>query len=302
MNVIIDMDPGIDDAVALSVLLNNADFEVQLITTVAGNVTVDKTTKNALKIANFFNSKIPIAAGASQPLVKTFEDAARIHGESGMEGYDFPESIRQPLQESAVEAWHNILSKSEGKITLILTGSYTNFALWFREYPKDAVKVDRVIAMGGSLSVGNMTSAAEFNVFTDPEAAKILLSSNLPVTMIGLDVTLKALVNLDWIKTVASLNESGEMLAALISHYNDWHVDGWPIHDVNTIDYLLHPEFYRSEKLWIDIVTEGPAIGETVADIRGAYHQGKTNATVVTDINAAAFRNWLKQEISLMVR
>ncbi|MHA5094929.1 ribonucleoside hydrolase RihC [Oenococcus oeni] len=302
MKVIIDMDPGIDDAVALSVLLNNKNCQVELITTVAGNVTVDKTTKNALKIANFFNSEVPLAAGASQPLVKAFEDAARIHGESGMEGYDFPEGNSHLLKQPAVEAWHDVLNKTEKKITLILTGSYTNFALWYREYPEDVLKIERVIVMGGSLSGGNMTSAAEFNVFTDPEAAKILLSSNLSVTMIGLDVTLKALVDRDWIQKVAALNESGKMLAALISHYNDWHADGWPIHDVNTVAYLLHPEFYSSKKLWVDIATDGPAIGETVADIRAAYHQGRTNATVVTDIDADAFRNWLKQEISSMTR
>ncbi|MFT8323930.1 ribonucleoside hydrolase RihC [Oenococcus sicerae] len=302
MNVIIDTDPGIDDAVALSVILNNACFNVQLITTVAGNVTVEKTTKNALKIADFFHATVPIAAGASRPLIKTFEDAARIHGESGMAGYEFAEPTRQPSVQTAVEAWHELLTQSSEKITLILTGSYTNFALWYREYPKDAAKIDKVIAMGGTLSSGNMTSAAEFNVFTDPDAAKILLASELPITMIGLDATLKALVNQKWLDDISALNQSGSMIASLISHYNDRHVDGWPLHDVNTIGYLCHPDFYQAKRLWVDVITDGPAIGETVADIRAAYHQGQTNVTVVTDINQPAFAQWLKTEISLMLR
>ncbi|MCV3296293.1 MAG: ribonucleoside hydrolase RihC [Oenococcus sp.] len=300
MNVIIDSDPGIDDAVALSVILNNPAFHVKLITTVAGNVTVDKTTKNALRLVEFFNMQTPVATGASQPLIKAFEDAAHIHGESGMEGYIFPAIQSSPIKQTAAEAWHNVLVQSDEKVTLVLTGSYTNFALWFRQYPQDLAKIDRVLAMGGSICGGNMTSAAEFNVFTDPDAAKILLSAGLPITMVGLDVTLKAMVNQDWIHQVSAMNRSGKMLAALISHYNDIHAEGWPIHDANTIGYLCHPEFYQTKDVWVDIVTEGPAIGETVVDIRAAYHQGRTNATVLTDIDAARFRDWLQDQIAKM--
>lgn len=188
--IILDTDPGIDDAVMISTALTDPQLDVALITTVAGNVTVDKTTKNALKLVDFFNKDVPVAAGAADPLIKKFEDAARIHGESGMAGYDFPEPTSKPLTLHAVQALHETLKNSAEPITLITTGAYTNIALLLREYPEIKPKIKQIIAMGGSLGRGNMTSAAEFNVFTDPHAAQIMYSSQIPLVMVGLDVTL----------------------------------------------------------------------------------------------------------------
>lgn len=303
MKVIIDCDPGIDDAIALSVLLNDPFFDVKLVTTVAGNVSVKKTTNNALKIAAFFKSNVSIAAGAAEPLIKKLEDASNIHGESGMDGYHFTDKIGYPLPQTAVEAWHDVLAKEDQPITLILTGSYTNFALWIRQYPDDISKIKQVVAMGGAVrEEGNMTSSAEFNVFTDPDAAAILYASKIPITMVGLDVTLKAMVDNDQLLKFSKINESGRMISSLIKHYNDHHVGGWPIHDLNTVAYLRHPEFYNGKNLWIDVVTSGPAIGETVADIRAAYHNGRTNAYVLDSIDLGSFLNWLTKEIQQIPR
>lgn len=301
--IIMDTDPGIDDAAALTMAINNPNVDLKLVTTVAGNVKVDKTTANALKIIHFFgkNDQIPVAAGAAEPLIKPFEDAARIHGESGMEGYDFGDDYGQPIQKTAVEALHDAIMK-EDQITLVPTGSYTNIALLFKEYPEVKSHIKQIVAMGGSLSGGNMTSAAEFNVFTDPDAAHIMYSSGVPIVMVGLDVTLKALLTNDSLNQLKTMNESGEMLYGLISHYNDVSggSKGRPMHDVNTIFYLLHPEAFTTRNLWVDVQTSGPAIGATVADVRGAYHNGQTNAKVCLDIDAAAFNKWFLEQVSQM--
>ncbi|EHS86241.1 Putative ribosylpyrimidine nucleosidase [Limosilactobacillus gastricus PS3] len=297
IKIIMDTDPGIDDAAALAMALNNPEIDLKLITAVAGNVTVDKTTANALKIVHFFKKDVPVAAGAAQPLIKPFEDAARIHGESGMPGYDFGDNYGQPIAKPAVEALHDAIM-AEDEITLVPTGSYTNIALLLAEYPEVKSHIKQIVAMGGSISGGNMTSVAEFNVFTDPDAASIMYQSGIPIVTVGLDVTLKALLTPATQAKLLSLGETGKMLHGLITHYNDGdNEQGHPMHDVNTIFYLLHPEAFTTKDLWVDIQTSGPAIGAMVADVRGAYHDGQTNAKVCVDIDAEQFNQWFIEQV-----
>lgn len=295
--IVMDCDPGIDDAAALVCAMLDPGIDLKLVTTVAGNVSVDKTTNNALKIAEFVGSNVPVASGAEHPLIKPFEDAARVHGESGMAGYDFPVPSRHPLQKTAVQVLREALIAADHPVTVVATGAYTNIALLLSEYPQVKGKIDRIIAMGGTLSRGNMTSVAEFNVFTDPDAAQIMYDAGIPIVTVGLDVTEKALVTPDDVKKIASINRVGEMLAALISHYHDESDKGRPMHDVNTICYLLHPEYYRTRDYWVDVQTSGPANGALVADTRGAYHNGKTNAKVCLDVDVSAFNQWFQKEI-----
>lgn len=297
IKIIMDTDPGIDDAAALVMALNNPEIDLKLITAVAGNVTVDKTTANALKIVHFFNKGVPVATGAAQPLIKPFEDAARIHGKSGMPGYDFGNDYGQPINKPAVEALHDAIM-AEDEITLVPTGSYTNIALLLSEYPEVKSHIKQIVAMGGSISGGNMTSVAEFNVFTDPDAASIMYNSGIPIVTVGLDVTLKALLTPATQGKLLALGETGKMLHGLITHYNDGDDEqGHPMHDVNTIFYLLHPEAFTTKDLWVDIQTSGPAIGAMVADVRGAYHDGKTNAKVCVDIDAEQFNQWFIEQV-----
>ena len=298
--IIMDTDPGIDDAAAISVAINNPQIDLELITTVAGNVTVDKTTKNAMKLVHFFKSDVPVAGGAEQPLIKPFEDAARVHGESGMPGYDFGYNPTNIPVHNAVEVLYKTIMDNEEPITLVPTGSYTNIALLLSEHPDVKTKIKKIVAMGGSLGMGNMTSAAEFNVFTDPHAAKIMYNSGIPIVMVGLDVTMKALLKPATIQKIKQAGKAGEMLAAIFSHYYDGNEGGIPMHDVNTLAYILNPEMYVTKPYWIDIVTEGPANGETVADVRDAYHNGQTNAEVCVDINPEAFNKWFLNEVQNM--
>lgn len=297
--VILDTDPGIDDAAAISVLLTDPRFDVRLITTVAGNVSVAKTTKNVLKLTHFFQrADVAVARGAEKPLIKPYQDAANIHGASGMAGYDFAEPTTQISQKPAVEAMRDTLLASQEKLTVVAVGAYTNLAMLLQHYPEVQAKIDRVVVMGGSLSGGNMTSVAEFNVFTDPDAAKIVFESGLDITMIGLDVTLKALLTAESMVALSQMNLTGEMLTGLFRAYGDGSMQaGKPMHDVNTLFYLLSPEKYTIKDYWVDVVTTGPAIGATVADIHAKTHQ-QTNIHVATAIDAAAFNAWFLLEIA----
>lgn len=299
--LILDMDPGIDDAVALSIALTRPEFDLKLLTGVAGNVSVEKTTANLLKLEEFFNrTDIPVAMGAKAPLKREFKDASYIHGASGMPGYDFPELTHHPIEDSAVEAMYQVLSDVAEPITIVATGSYTNVALLINQYPDITSKIKRLILMGGSLSGGNVSSVAEFNVFTDPDAAKIVFESGLDITMIGLDVTLKALLSNQTIEDIAEMGEVGKMISGVMTAYNDVEEAGKPMHDVNTILFLLHPEFFTLEDHMVYVITEGPAIGGTIADTQDRWSNGKLNAHVAVDIDAKAFEKWFLDEIPHM--
>lgn len=297
--VIFDTDPGIDDAAAIAVLLTNPAFDVRLMTSVAGNVNVDKTTLNIQKLVHFFKrDDVKIARGAEKPLRKPFEDASHIHGESGMPGYDFGDFLLPEVLDDAPAQMAKVLNESAEPITIIAVGAFTNLAHLIQRFPESLAKIDRVVVMGGSLSGGNMTSVAEFNVFTDPDAAEVLFKSGLDITMIGLDVTLKALLTPDIVTTLAESNATGKMLTDMMAFYADVRADGGkPMHDVNTLFYLLAPEKYVLRDFWVDVVTDGPALGATVADVRGAYHD-TTNVNVALDIDRAAFETWFVGEIS----
>ncbi|WP_281166103.1 ribonucleoside hydrolase RihC [Liquorilactobacillus sicerae] len=302
MPLILDMDPGVDDAVALAVAVNNPVFDVKLITSVAGNVNVDKTTRNELKLLQFLDkTEIPVARGAAQPLKKKFEDAAYIHGQSGLPGYDFPSVTLKPDPRPAVKAIYQTLKQAPAPMTIVATGAYTNIAELLLRYPEIKAQISRLILMGGSISGGNVSSVAEFNIYTDPDAAKIVYQSGLPIVMIGLDVTLQALVTWETLKKLAALGKTGTMLYQLITAYQDIHPNGKPLHDVNTIFYLLHPEAIETKNYQIDVVTQGPAIGATVADIQNRWSHGQTNAKVGVNIDADYFNQWLLAEVSQMV-
>ena len=175
-NVIIDTDPGIDDAAALTIALNNQELKVEMLSTVAGNVNLDYTTENAKKILDFFEKDVPLAAGNSIPLIRDYEDASQFHGETGMSGYDFPESSRKLLPEHAVVEMKNRILAAENKITLVTIGPLTNAALLLTMYPEVKAKIEEVVIMGGSTVGGNTNSAAEFNIKVDPHAAQMAVS------------------------------------------------------------------------------------------------------------------------------
>ena len=180
--IILDTDPGIDDAAAIAAALFAPELDLQLMTTVAGNVSVEKTTRNALQLLHFWHADVPLAQGASMPLARPLRDAASVHGESGMEGYDFVEHQRQPLAKPAFQAIRDALMHAAEPITLVAIGPLTNIALLLTQYPECVFNIRRLVIMGGSAGRGNFTPNAEFNIAIDPEAAAKVFNSARLVT------------------------------------------------------------------------------------------------------------------------
>lgn len=295
--IILDTDPGIDDAAAITIAMNHPEIDLKLLTTVVGNVDVDKTTLNALKLATYYDNDTPIAKGARKPLIREHEDASYVHGVSGMDGFDFPEPNRTVVKGHAVEVIRETLLASDEPITLVPVGALTNIALLLNQYPEVKDKIERIVLMGGGIFAGNTTSHAEFNIYTDPHAAQMVFQSGVPIVMVGLDVTHKALLTQDSLDKLADLGPAGEMLHALFVRYGDTTPNkGTAMHDVCTMFYLLHPDKVKTEDYHIEVALDGPAMGATIADIRHAYYDN-TNATVCVDIDAEFFNKWFLETI-----
>lgn len=287
--IIIDTDPGIDDAAAISFAINHPEFDLKMISTVNGNVGIEKTTANALKLKRFFDSDIPVHRGASQPLLSDIVDASDVHGESGMEGYTFPEINESDLDSThAVEAMRDVLVKSETPITLIPIGPLTNIALLLMTYPEVKTFIKEIVLMGGSASRGNVTPLAEFNIYCDPEAAQIVFNSGLPLTMIGLDVARSSSLTHDTINELSSINDTGKMLHQLFKHYRgDDFEKGINVYDAYTLLYLLHPEHFDVQEADVQIETDGKLTkGASVVDFKSQF----PNTTVVMSVQANIFK------------
>ncbi|EKK4081788.1 ribonucleoside hydrolase RihC [Cronobacter dublinensis] len=297
--IILDTDPGIDDAVAIAAALFSPEIDLQLITTVAGNVSVEKTTRNALQLLHFWQADVPVAQGAATPLTRPLRDAASIHGESGMDGYDFPAHDRQTLNVPAFQAMYERLMASPEPLTLVTIGPLTNIALLLTHYPACTAKINRLVMMGGSAGRGNFTPNAEFNIAIDPEAAARVFESGIEIVMCGLDVTHQAVLTPDYLAALPALNRTGQLLHALFSHYRAGSMTtGLRMHDLCAIAWLLRPELFTLKRCFVAVETRGDyTAGTTVVDIEGRLNR-PANAQVALDIDVAAFREWVAQTLA----
>jgi non-specific riboncleoside hydrolase len=293
--IIIDTDPGIDDAIALAAALFSDELDVKLISTVAGNVGLEKTTNNALKLLSFWDKAVPVAMGAERPLLVAPMDAGNVHGSSGMDGYDFPDPDQSNLlAEHAVNAMYRIIRESEEKITLVPIGPLTNIALLLRMYPGVKEKIEEIVLMGGSVTRGNKGVMSEFNMTCDPEAARIVFESGLPLVMAPLDVGWKALVHPEDSVKIKDMGRTGEMIYALLQKYRGGGLKtGLKMYDSCAIAYLLQPSMFEVAETYVAVETAGTlTAGTTVADLKG-YLKRPPNAKVCTDINGEMFKDWL---------
>lgn len=293
-SVIIDTDPGIDDAVALGIALFSEKLDVKLLTSVAGNVGIHHVTNNLLKLLNFWGSNVPVARGASRPLLEDVRDASDIHGESGMDGYDFPDPKTENLLKiSAVQAMYQELSTSEERITLVAIGPLTNIALLLREYPEIRAKIEEIVLMGGALGRGNFGVLSEFNIAIDPEAAKIVFESGLSITVAPLDVGLKALVYPNESEYIRQMNPTGEMICALFKKYRGGSFQtGLKMYDSTAIAYLLCPEMFEVQEVFVGVETKGEyTMGASIIDLHGFLNK-PANARVCVDIDEQQFKKW----------
>lgn len=297
--IIIDTDPGIDDAVAIAAALFHGSIDVRLITTIAGNVSVDKTTNNALRLLHFFGETTPVARGCERPLVRKLEDASHIHGHSGLDGYQFDEPQQKPLEKQAVEAIRDLLQTSPEKITLVTIGPLTNIALLLIQYPQCKDKIERIVMMGGSASRGNHTPNAEYNIYADPEAAKRVFDCGLPIVMCGLDVTSVATLTANIIAQMPELNRTGKMLHSLFQHYRGGRMSiGLKMHDLCAIAYLVEPSMFETQDAFVDVETQGElTLGTTSVDLQNRFNK-QPNAKVCLNINVERFRQWFLETLA----
>jgi pyrimidine-specific ribonucleoside hydrolase len=275
--IILDCDPGHDDALAIVLALARPELRIRAITTVAGNAPLDRTTRNALRVLTLLGrTDVPVAAGADRPLVREPWVPVEFHGDSGLDGADLPEPAVGPLDLSAVELMAALLRETEEPMTLVATGPLTNVALLLRAAPALSARIAGVSLMGGSLGAGNTTASAEFNIWADPEAAAMVFESGIPLRMSGLDVTHQALVLPADIGRLEGLGtRPGRVFADLmrffaIHHRERYGWDGPPIHDAVAVAWLAVPDLVVARALRVDVETAGThSRGRTVADEEG---------------------------------
>ncbi|WP_223691338.1 uridine-preferring nucleoside hydrolase UriH [Leifsonia poae] len=275
--IILDCDPGHDDAIAMLLAHGNPDIELLAVTTVVGNQTLPKVTRNALAVAQIAGmTGIPIAAGATRPLVRSIETAPDIHGESGMDGPVLPDPTLTVDGRHAVDLIiETIMAHEPGTVTLVPTGGLTNIALAVRKEPRIAERVKEVVLMGGGYHVGNWSAVAEFNIKIDPEAAHIVFNESWPVVMVGLDLTHQALATPEVARRIAEVGTAparfvGELLEFFGQTYKEAQgFDSPPVHDPCAVAYVIDPSVVRTVKVPIDIELTGTVtLGMTVADFR----------------------------------
>ncbi len=297
--LIIDTDPGIDDAVAIALALYSDDIDVRLITTVSGNVGIEATTTNALKLLAYFGKDVPVARGASEPLIRAAQDASDIHGATGMEGFDFPEPKRELLMErNAIDAMRDVLMKSEEPITIMPIGPLTNIALLLKAYPEVKARIERIVLMGGSVTRGNKGVMAEFNIYVDPEAAKIVLASGVPIVMATLDAGLGTAIPPEKTAQLKDMGKVGLMAHDLFQRYRKRSFGtGLKMYDACAVACLLKPDLFDMADAFVDVETAGElTAGCTVVDLRG-YLKREPNATVTTGVDSDRFCDWFMEGI-----
>lgn len=296
--VIIDCDPGHDDAIALLLAFASDKLDVKAVTIVAGNQTQEKTLNNALRVLSFANINVPVARGDDKPLMRDLIIAPEVHGESGLDGPELPEPTLKPSDLSAIELIAKVARESEEKITLIPTGALTNIGKFLLCYPELKDKIERISLMGGACFGGNWTPAAEFNILVDPEAADIVFKSGIPITMSGLDVTHKALIYNEDIERIRSVGgKVAVMVAELLEFFAKFHMDtgfeGSPLHDPCAVAWVIDPTIIETKRLHVDIETAGKhTLGATVVDYYDVLKKEK-NADVAFDIDRERFVDML---------
>ena len=298
--LIIDTDPGIDDAVAIALAVFNPRFDVRLITTVAGKVSIEATTTNALKLMAYYGKDVPVARGAAEPLIRQLDDASDVHGKTGMEGFDFPEPKTELLLDKhAVEAMRDEIMASAEPVTVMPIGPLTNIALLLKTFPEVKSRIERIVLMGGSVTRGNKGVMAEFNIFVDPEAAKIVLTSGLDITMATLDAGLGTVIPPEKTAQLKDMGKVGLMAHDLFQRYRKRSFGtGLKMYDACAVACLLEPDLFDMTKAFVDVEIAGElTAGCTVVDLKG-YLKHEPNATVTTGVHADRFCDWFMDGIA----
>jgi inosine-uridine nucleoside N-ribohydrolase len=290
--IVIDCDPGHDDAIAILLALASPEVELIGVTTVAGNQTLDKTTRNALVTLEIGGrGDIPVAAGAQRPLQRELRTAAHVHGESGLDGPELPVPAARPVETDPGE-W------LRAGVVLVATAPLTNVALWLER----GIRPGRIVWMGGAIGEGNVTPAAEFNAYVDPEAAAVVFASGIPITMVGLDVTHKALFTREHAERLRGTGRAGRFVAELsdffqLFHERSYGLAGSPLHDAMAVAHVIDPTLLTTRHANVAVETSSEFCdGRTVVDLRGVTGR-EPDAEVGVDVDAGRFLELLVERI-----
>lgn len=295
--ILLDCDPGHDDAVAMMLAWGNPSIELLGVTTVGGNQTLDKVTRNALSVATVVGMHdVPIAAGCRLPLVRPVEIAPDVHGDSGLDGVELPEPAVELDPRHGVDLIiETIMSNEPGTVTLVPTGPLTNIAMAARKEPRIVERVQEVVLMGGGYHVGNWSPVAEFNIKVDPEAAHIVFNEKWPIVMVGLDLTHQALATDEVAERIAAVPGSvSQFTLGLFTFFRKAYQDAQgfefpPVHDPCTLAYLIDPTIVETVKVPVDVELNGSlTTGMTVADFRAPAPED-CHTKVATRLDAPGF-------------
>lgn len=303
--IVIDCDPGVDDAIALLLALASPDeLDVIGVTTVAGNVGLERTSDNALRIVELAGRGVPVHSGCARPIMRPPTDAEHIHGETGLDGADLPPPASPLADAHAVDFLIDACGERPREVTLCAMAPLTNVALAMIKDPGFVANIGEIVLMGGAVGAGNVTPSAEFNVFADPHAASVVFAAGAKLTMIGLDVTHQAIVTTERLAAIRAIDTPvGRAAAGLLEHYHRVDVErhgvaGSPLHDPCVIAYLLRPDLFSGREAFVEVETQGEAtLGRTVVDLWGATGR-EANATVIEHIDADGFFELLIERLA----
>jgi pyrimidine-specific ribonucleoside hydrolase len=275
--LILDCDPGHDDALALVLALVRPELDLLAVTTVAGNAGLRETTRNALRVLTLVGrTDVPVAAGAASPLMRPVHVADEVHGASGLEGADLPEPAVEARPEGAIELLRSVITGSPVPVTIAAVGPLTNIALFLRTHPELTERIESFRIMGGAITEGNVTASGEFNIWQDPEAARIVLDAGRPVTLMTLDVTHQALFREADVERLEAVGTRvAHVFADLLRFFARFHAerygwDGSPIHDAVAVGHLAIPDLVETVPYRVDVETASELTrGRTVVDLYG---------------------------------
>jgi inosine-uridine nucleoside N-ribohydrolase len=300
--LVLDCDPGHDDAIALLLALASPEVELLGVTTTYGNQTLEKTTANALRILELVGrDDVPVAAGADRPLERALVVAAHVHGESGLDGPVLPDPERSAVEDDAISFLAARVQGSDHPVTIAHTGPLTNLACYLDTY--GTAGIERVVLMGGAIAEGNFTPAAEFNIWCDPEAARLVLASGLDVTMAGLDVTHKALLGPAVEARLRTTGRIGAFVAELNVFFSEYHRrtygwDGAPIHDAVAVAHVVRPSLLETRFRNVEVELESELCrGRTVVDLWNRTGR-PPNVRVGVDLDVDGFFDLLVERIA----
>jgi inosine-uridine nucleoside N-ribohydrolase len=303
--LVIDCDPGQDDAIAILLALASPEVELLGVTTVAGNQTLEKVTTNALRVLELAGrSDLPVAAGADRPLVRELVTAADAHGETGLDGPDLPAPRSAPVDQHAIDLLAELVLGADRPVTLVPIGPLTNVALFLARHPGAAARLDRIVLMGGAIAAGNMTPSAEFNIWVDPEAARRVFESGLDLTMVGLDVTNRAVLTAGHARELRRGGRVARAAADMLDFYlrfygSAYEHGGAPIHDALAVAHVARPNLLTTEERHVEIeLGDGVCRGRTVVDMRRRVVMPTPNARVAVDVDSRAFADLLLERLS----